>query len=46
MGINMAIAVNGPKVIDKRVTDINASPPPENPDLDMANSKIEKETIK
>ena len=30
---------------DNRVTEIKANPPPENPDFDIANNKIERETI-
>ena len=40
------MAVKGPYVIDRTVTDIKANPPPEKPDLEIAKSKIEKETIK
>jgi hypothetical protein len=33
-------------VIDNNVTEIRAKPPPENPDFEIAKSKIAKETIR
>tara|TARA_B100000965_G_C19386990_1_gene667194 strand:+ start:161 stop:283 length:123 start_codon:yes stop_codon:yes gene_type:complete len=39
------MAVKGPYVIDNKVIDIKANPPPEKPDLEIAKSRIEKETI-
>ena len=32
--------------MDKRVTEIKPNPPPEKPDFEIANKRIEKETIK
>jgi len=38
------MAVKGPYAIDKTVTDINANPPPEKPDLEIAKSKMQNDT--
>ena len=46
MGIKIAIAFNGPYVIDSKATDIKAKPPPEKPDLEIANNKTAKDIIK
>ena len=46
IGIKIAIAVNGPYVIERTVTEIKARPPPEKPDLEMANNRMENETMR
>ena len=46
IGIKIAIAFNGPYVIERTVTEIKASPPPEKPDFEIANKRIENETMR
>jgi hypothetical protein len=46
MGIKIAIAVKGPSVIERTVTDIKANPPPEKPDFEIANKRMENETMR